>query len=302
LRQLFLAARSEDRENCALAPTAVAVLKSFARSVTVLQFRAGQEIEMSQSDIFTSAEPWPMPALENCRFYHCMDFPDGESVSGPWDLRGRFGQYIGNYSVAGKTVLDVGSSSGFLAFSAERAGATVTAMELENVAEINLLPFRSQPYYHGDRARWEAVVEQDWRLIKNAFWYAWYKYDSRVEMIYVPLSKLKYWDRRFDVVFAGAILEHLADPVSVIGELARLAKEAVIIAFTPVAHEDDLLMRTANDWSNPEHYFTWWTLSTGLYKRVFDNVGFDIQIFAASAKMHGQEASRHTIVARRRTR
>jgi SAM-dependent methyltransferase len=231
-----------------------------------------------------------------------MDFPGGESVNGPWDIRGQFEQYIGNYPISGKTVLDVGSSSGFLAFSAERAGATVTAIELKSVAEINVLPFQSQTYHHVSRVVWEGDVERDWRFIKNAFWYAWHKYNSNIEMIYVPLSKLKYWDRRFDVVVAGAILEHLADPISTIGELSRLAKEAVIIAFTPVGEERDLLMRTANDWSRPEHYYTWWTLSHGLYERVFDNVGFDIQVLPASAKTNGEHVSRHTIVARRRTK
>lgn len=257
---------------------------------------------MSNSQMFSPADPWPMPALSDCRFYHCMDFPDGESVSGPWDIRGQFEQYIGNYPISGKTVLDVGTASGFLAFSAERAGATVTTLELKSVAEISLLPFGSQTYFQDNRVAWEDLVEKDWRIIKNSFWYAWHKYASKVEMIYVPLRKLKYWNRKFDVVIAGAILEHLADPVSAIGDISRLAKEAVIIAFTPVGPESDLLMRTANDWSTPDHCYTWWTLSLGLYKRVFGNVGFDVEFLPALAKTNRESVSRYTIVAKRRRR
>jgi hypothetical protein len=241
-----------------------------------------------------------MPAVEECRFYHCMDFPDGESVTGPWDIRGQFEQYIGNYPISGKTVLDVGTASGFLAFSAEHAGATVTTLELKSVAEICLLPFQTQTYYQGNREAWEHGIEKEWKNIKNSFWYAWHKYKSSVEMIYVPLRKAKYWDRKFDVVIAGAILEHLSDPVSAIGDLSRLAKEAVIIAFTPVSEESDLLMRTANDWSKVDHYYTWWILSLGLYKRVFDNVGFDMELLPAFAKANGERVYRHTIIARRR--
>jgi hypothetical protein len=255
---------------------------------------------VSKSQMFSPAEPWQMPNVTECQFYHCMDFPDGETVTGPWDIRGQFEQYIGNYPIAGKSVLDAGTASGFLAFSAEHAKATVTTLELKSVAELSLLPFQRHTYFQGDRAAWEDAVDADWKNIKNSFWYAWHKYKSSVEMIYVPLREVKYWDRKFDVVTAGAILEHLSDPVTAIGDLSRLAKEAVIIAFTPVSEESDLLMRTANDWSNVEHYYTWWIISLGLYKRVFDNLGFDIELLPAHAKHNGIRTSRHTIIARRR--
>jgi hypothetical protein len=67
---------------------------------------------MSGSD--SDQSETPTPARSECLFYHSMDFPDGESVAGVWDIRGQFDQYIGNYPISGKTVLDVGTASGFL--------------------------------------------------------------------------------------------------------------------------------------------------------------------------------------------
>jgi len=49
----------------------------------------------------------------DCYFYHSMDFPDGSSVAGDWDLRGRFDDYTANVEVRNKVVLDVGTASGF---------------------------------------------------------------------------------------------------------------------------------------------------------------------------------------------
>lgn len=46
------------------------------------------------------------------------------------------------------------------------------------------------------------------------------------------------WERKFDVIFAGAIVEHISDPVSAIGAFARLANEAVIISMTGVVDTD----------------------------------------------------------------
>jgi hypothetical protein len=109
-----------------------------------------------------------------------------------------------------------------------------------------------------------------------------------------------FWDRKFDVVIAGAILEHLSDPVAAIANIAGRAKEAVVIAYTPVIDDRRQFMETANDWSNPEHCFTFWILSKGLYNRVFNNLGFDVEYRRAKAVMGGHTHYRETIVARRR--
>ena len=103
----------------------------------------------------------------------------------------------------------------------------------------------------------------------------------------------------FDVVLAGAIVEHLSNPVSVIWALSRLAKEAVIIGYTPVIMDEGLFMATGNSWDNPDNNFTWWNLSYGLYQRIFANVGFEVEILPATARHFGEEHSRPTIVARR---
>ena len=62
------------------------------------------------------AVPWPVPEKSFCQFYHSMTFPSGDEITGHWDIRGRFDQYIGRYPLRGKTVLDLGTASGFIAF------------------------------------------------------------------------------------------------------------------------------------------------------------------------------------------
>ena len=261
---------------------------------------------------FTPEQPWP---LSECNldsapppfFYHTLDFPDGTSVTGQWDIRGRFDSYIGNYPLGGKTVLDAGTATGFLAFSAERAGASaVTALDVRSAAECPRIPFHDS-LFHRDRAKWiKDHDEQLFRPLKKGFWYAWHKLNSRVEVIYAPLDQLYGWDRTFDVVLAGAIIEHIADPISAIGAYARLANEAVIIAFTDILDTDEWVMRPAHDLSRQAVDFEWWSLSRGLYRQVFDNLGFTIEIHHDPKAIHTphegyeKEFTRPTLVARRK--
>jgi len=163
----------------------------------------------------------PIPALKDCKFYHSMTFDDGEQAGG-WDIRGLFGQYIGDYPSRGKTVLDVGAASGFLAFEAEKAGARVTALEHRDVSEFQRIPFVSSSF-NRDRRAWISCLDRSYQMMKNSFWYAHRKYSSNVEVIYESILSIPQWRRQFDVIIAGAIIENLSDPVSAIGNMAMLA-------------------------------------------------------------------------------
>jgi hypothetical protein len=135
-----------------------------------------------------------------------------------------------------------------------------------------------------DKNRSAFLTETDESLIrlKNSFWYAWHDLNSNVEVVYAPLADLPFWGRKFDIVIAGAIIEHLSDPVTVIGNISQLASEAVIIAFTPITDTDDLAMRPVVNW-NPALDYSWWELSRGLYKYVFANLGFLVEFVDARA-------------------
>lgn len=255
-----------------------------------------------QENQFLPDTAWPLPSKADCMFYHSVDLPDGDTIEGVWDLRGGFEQYIGHYPLAGKTVLDVGTAGGFLAFSAEQAGATVTATDARDARDIRLIQFHDVPF-HQDRAAWLENYDAYLVNVKNAFWFTWHKLQSKVEALYLPIEDYPFWSQRFDVVIVGALMEHLSDPVTAISNIASLANEAVIIAFTPVEDSDEQIMRTANDWSNSTYCYTWWTLSRGLYERIFNNLGFSVEYTTATARIgHGDHIiteQRPTVIARR---
>lgn len=248
--------------------------------------------------------PWENPRLEECYFYHTFDFPDSERVEGTWTIWD-FSEYIGGYDIKNKTVLDVGTASGFLTFHAERCGARVTALDVVSMKEIRQVPFASSLSYQ-NRAEWvEKLGRESLVRMKKSWWYGWHKFNSRAEVFYMPLDNLMEWDRTFDVVIAGAIVEHISDPIFAIGAWARVAKEALLIPFTTVVPTSELLMRPITSWTDPSYSYAWWELSRGLYERIFDNLGFDVEFREATARFNQPhadyiDATRSSLIARRR--
>lgn len=255
--------------------------------------------------MFRPVSPWALPERDDCIFYHTLEFPDGEVISAAWDIRGLFDDYIGGYPIAGKTVLDVGTASGFLTFEAEKGGAIVTSLEARSALDFTQVPHAASDYLQ-DRGRFLQSTDEILGRLKSSYWYGWHRLGSRAEVVYAPITELSRWERRFDVVIAGAITEHLSDPVTAIGNLSVLAREAVIIAFDPVVDSDDEALTAGPNWTalraRADH--TWYFLSRGLYRRVFDNLGFDVEFVDSHAVAlfagETEPTRRTTVIARRR--
>jgi 2-polyprenyl-3-methyl-5-hydroxy-6-metoxy-1,4-benzoquinol methylase len=253
---------------------------------------------------YVAEQPWEMPKREECYFYHTFDY-GSERVEGTWTI-GDFNDYIGGYDLRNKTVLDVGTASGFLTFHAERRGARVTAIDLASMGEIRYVPFASSLAFQNRSAWVENLNRESLIPMKKSWWYGWHKFNSQAEVYYMPIDNLMEWDRSFDVVIAGAIVEHISDPIFSIGAWAKVAKEAVLIPFTTVIPTDDLVMRPITPWTDASYSFAWWELSRGLYERVFDNLGFDVEFEKTTARFSPPQAppingTRPSLIARRRT-
>ncbi|SEG56873.1 hypothetical protein SAMN04488144_1243 [Methylobacterium sp. 190mf] len=249
--------------------------------------------------------PWANALNERSYWYHTMKFPDGDTVRGSWTIAD-FSQYIGGYDLTAKSVLDVGTASGFLAFNAEKAGAQVTGLDAASTDEFRHVPFSDSLSYRDIRQFKNTWTIHNLIPIKNSWWHAWYKYNSNAKCVYAPMPELYEWpEQMFDVVMAGAIVEHLSEPVYAIGAWARLAREAVLIPFTDVVPVDDLMMRPITPLDNSAINYVWWHLSRGLYNKIFDNLGFDVHYTLARAEHHDAEggtqlATRPSIIAIRR--
>lgn len=169
-----------------------------------------------------------------------MSLPDRGIVRGNWNLL-NFDQYVGNVRVTRKTVLDVGCASGYLSFEAENSGAQeVFSFDAEHMSQVFNLPFNDNLYFR-DRDAWDRQEEWGLEMLKNSYRYAHAALKSNCRPVYGDIFRLYRSVPPVDVVIAGATLEHLNDPLSTIGSMARVTKETLIVAFTPVLDTEELL-------------------------------------------------------------
>jgi SAM-dependent methyltransferase len=245
------------------------------------------------------AQPRLVERLEDCYFYHTMDVPGFGLVRGHWDLRGRFDDYVGGVSMAGKTVLDVGTATGFLSFEAERLGAArVVSFDMSDVRQQAFVPFKDKPYYT-DYEGWVDDYSRTIEKWKNAYWLCHRLLGSKAEVYYGNIYALPRELGEFDVSIVGAVLEHLSDQVTALGSVARLTRETLVLV-TPLVDTEQRVARFEPRADRPTHDFTWWTYSLGLYREVLAILGFSIARIGYSNYYHDYEGrfeQRPTLVA-----
>jgi SAM-dependent methyltransferase len=245
------------------------------------------------------AQPRAIESLDECYFYHTMELPGFGLVQGHWDLRGRFDEYVGGATVAGKTVLDIGTATGFLSFEAEKRGARrVVSFDMSDVRQQTFLPFKDKLYFR-DRdahaARYGAEIE----MWKNAYWLCHRLFDSKAGVFYGNIYELPTELGEFDVVIVGSVLEHLSDQVSALASVSRLARETMILV-TPLIETDECVARFEPRATNPAQDYTWWTYSIGIYREVLAMLGFRIERITRASYYHVYDArfeERLTVVA-----
>ena len=240
--------------------------------------------------------------VNDCFFYHTMTLPICGDVHGHWDLRGRFDDYIGGVDLKGKSVLDVGTATGFLSFEAEKKSAKrVLSVDMAHARQQSFLPFEDKTHYR-DPAAWFERHNVEIEQWKNAYWLCHRLLESKAEVYYGNIYDLPTELGQFDVSIVGSVLEHLNDPVSALASISRLTGETIVIV-SPLIESDERIAHFEGLAERPENDFTWWTYSSGLYREVLKMLGFSIKSITSGEYYYdyGQRfESRYTIVARRR--
>jgi len=207
-------------------------------------------------------------SLEDCFWYHSMDLPRFGPVTGHWDLRGRFDDYVGCVPLSGRTVLDVGTASRFLSFAAEERGAIVPRFAADDVSRYQYIPPNQPGKIHPLAGSLDFFP-----MMRNGYWLAHSAYKSDAKVIYGDVYRLSELVPAHDVVAIGLILVHLRDPLEALHQASLVAKDTLIVTDCSFHSHGGL---TARFLGNKENFYSWWQISDELYRRWLALLGFEV--------------------------
>lgn len=220
--------------------------------------------DTTHDDRLYAAEPEREPDLADCGFYQTIEIPGLGVQQGAWDLRPGIAAYLGDLDFRGKRVLEIGTANGFVCFEMERRGADVVAFDLAEELTYDAPPFADE--YLNRKAY---LAGQ--RRLRNAFWLAHKRLQSKAKVAYGHANQLPRGLGRFDVGVIANVLQHLQDPVGAIMQLANICS-AVVVTETDWLNgiDDDLKGMIYFDNDNP---YTWYQVKPRLVEAVLTRMG-----------------------------
>lgn len=261
--------------------------------------RKAQPTVGSMDDSSIYATPRIVTDPSDCYFYHTVELPGFGVIHGEWDLRRGIRDYLGGVDVAGKRVLEIGTSSGFVCFHMEQAGAEVVAYDLSDAHMIDAVPNRY------DRAQFLATYRQHIRQLNNAWWLSHRAHGSRARIAYGTVYAVPEAIGPVDLSTFGCVLLHLRDPFLALQNALRLTRETVVVT-EPLWAPDKFgryttpCMEFVPDPTNTAADVTWWFLSPAVIQKFLAVLGFEDSVVTSSRQVYkGRVMYVFTVVGRR---
>jgi SAM-dependent methyltransferase len=200
-------------------------------------------------------------------WYHCVDLGDGRCTPGWIDLRPVIGAPGLPESLVGRRVLDIGTYDGFWAFELERRGAEVVALDVDEI------PPPDTPVAN----RRLIAAEAEGREPGKGFRALSSLLGSKVQRVSLDVYDLTAdaVGGQVDLVFLGAMLLHLRDPVGALERVLQvLTPGGDLILFEPVdvalsKKKEPLARYLAHDTT-----WTWWYPNTACLLQWAQTAGF----------------------------
>jgi tRNA (mo5U34)-methyltransferase len=230
--------------------------------------------------------------IDRYYWYHTVTLP-GVVTPGMYDFRDTLGAFGFDDDYQGKTVLDIGSATGFFAFEFERRGAEVVSVELPSLEQLDRFPGQETSsmlrriehmivphsddilsglkHSYSPQQLHHYLLEGPFRLCARLL-------GSRVERRYCSVyevSPARLNRPAFDTVFLGDILVHTLNPFNALVAAASVCRETLYVAQMMPGEPDDTPAMIYQGGVDPDHDdICWWLPNEQCLIQVLRKLGF----------------------------
>ena len=224
-------------------------------------------------------------------WYHTIDLGDGLITPGLYDYRESIQAFKFPADLHGKTVLDVGSATGFFAFEFERRGARVVSTELPSLNDLDRFPGQNIenslrkiermifPDEVASMRRGCSERELYHCLLNGPFSFCRERLASRVERCYSTIYDLTVENtglrEPFDLVFVGDVLIHTLYPLKALAAVAPLCRNTLILAQAlPEGSQETPAMIYVGGQDPQGDHISWWLPNKSCLIQMLLKLGF----------------------------
>lgn len=203
------------------------------------------------------------------QWYHTIELADGSTTAGYFDTRSAAEEVQWPANLQGGRCLDVGTFDGFWAFEMERRGAAeVVALDLDDPSSLD---------WTYDEAERGPNVVLEWGAERGpGFVEAARDRGSSVKRVNRSVYDLDpATDGHFDLVFCGALLLHLRDPVRALEAMRTVCTGSLILVETVDPVLDVMARRVPAARFHPD-WDQWWRVNSAGLIELTCVAGFDV--------------------------
>lgn len=171
------------------------------------------------------APPVEPPTRDQSFFYHSIDLGDAGIIKGQFDLGPHLHNYWAGANFENQTVLEIGPASGFLTARLERAGGEVTALELAQGADWDVIPYRDWDSTEFKIARSTLQMQ-----LRNSFWHTHNALSLDAKLLLGSVYNIPEAVGDFDCSTICAVLLHLRHPLEALEQVTARTKKQIVIA------------------------------------------------------------------------
>jgi SAM-dependent methyltransferase len=214
-------------------------------------------------------------------WYHSYYFDNGYQVRGDYDIGADIDDYGFPPSMSGMHVLDLGTGAGWFAMYFEQLGAEVWTVDARGYPDFDVYGRHDYPGVPSGRLP-DRLDENGnpiyYSPVSAAFWIMKELLNSKVRFrnsrVYDVRPEM-FGGRKFDLVFLGAILCHLRDPIGALMSARGVCAGEVVVT-TPVVigePESEVLPRQYLPYTDLDR-ISWWLPNEACFRHWFQAAGF----------------------------